>query len=483
MNVFILWTAFSLVVLPTSSEIKGNVTSYDTTVNTDPMNDVHTDTATTESESTNTKYTENGSIQVQVERRTNDTTERPRGRSVVPTIPKYIVIATTFFYVLIFLVGVLGNILVIFVVSKNPDMKSSTNFFLVNLSIADLLVLIIAMPPSLVDVYSRDVWYFGEVMCKAIPFLEWAVTNASVLTILAISFERYYAICKPLKAQYTCTFARMIKTVIFIWLTALIVSSPFAIIPEEKDTKWLDGTPIKACRFQIKETWMMVYIVFSTCVLFALPFVILLVLYSVISRQLMTDSNLSELKADTSHTSCRARKQVVLMLFMVVIMYFICMLPQTVIRLWIATRTNEQLRILGLERYTNLIYSCRGMFYLNSSINPVLYNIMSTKFREAFMVALGFRKRGFYRRGTIVTTLSNTGMTVTSHRDSVSSSQTGYYPGSSVKNSRPSQTSLDHLNNGSSVQFKLGYKSKMKFDNTRSTLEPLVSYKENGYKV
>lgn len=57
---------------------------------------------------------------------------------------------------------------------------------------------------------------------KAVPFVELTVAHASVLTILAISFERYYAICKPLKAGYICTKARASLICLLAWFIAAV---------------------------------------------------------------------------------------------------------------------------------------------------------------------------------------------------------------------------------------------------------------------
>ncbi|KAJ9590736.1 hypothetical protein L9F63_016252, partial [Diploptera punctata] len=57
---------------------------------------------------------------------------------------------------------------------------------------------------------------------KIVPFVELTVAHASVLTILAISFERYYAICEPLKASYVCTKARALLICLLAWLFAAL---------------------------------------------------------------------------------------------------------------------------------------------------------------------------------------------------------------------------------------------------------------------
>ncbi len=85
----------------------------------------------------------------------------------VPTPPLYIVICVSLFYGIIFLVGLVGNFLVIYVIYKNAEMKTCTNFFLVNLSVADLLIIIVCMPSAFMDLYTREVWILGPVMCKS----------------------------------------------------------------------------------------------------------------------------------------------------------------------------------------------------------------------------------------------------------------------------------------------------------------------------
>lgn len=90
------------------------------------------------------------------------------GDSLVPEPPMYIMICVSMFYIAIFILGVIGNCLVIIVIWRNADMRTTTNYFLVNLSVADLLVLLVCMPPSFVDLFTKEVWVFGPVMCEYI---------------------------------------------------------------------------------------------------------------------------------------------------------------------------------------------------------------------------------------------------------------------------------------------------------------------------
>ncbi|KAJ8025965.1 Neuropeptide SIFamide receptor [Holothuria leucospilota] len=78
---------------------------------------------------------------------------------------------TTVIYAVLFLLGTIGNVLVITVIYKHKEMRSSTNYFLVNLSLADLLVLLICMPVSLSEMYLGEYFPFGRIMCEFISFI------------------------------------------------------------------------------------------------------------------------------------------------------------------------------------------------------------------------------------------------------------------------------------------------------------------------
>jgi len=68
---------------------------------------------------------------------------------------------------LIFVVGTIGNVMVMMVISCARDMRTSTNIFLVNLSIADLLVVVICTPTALIEVtHHPERWILGFYLCK-----------------------------------------------------------------------------------------------------------------------------------------------------------------------------------------------------------------------------------------------------------------------------------------------------------------------------
>ena len=102
-------------------------------------------------------------------------------------------VAILYFYAIVFIVGVVGNILVCYAIARNLHMRSVTNIFIVNLSIADLLVIIFCLvPTALEDV--TETWYMGLVACKIVKFIQVSLTPSLLPKIFcekAFMIHRY----------------------------------------------------------------------------------------------------------------------------------------------------------------------------------------------------------------------------------------------------------------------------------------------------
>lgn len=101
------------------------------------------------------------------------------------------------------------------------------------------------------------------------------------------------------------------------------------------------------------------------------------------------------------------------MLGAVVLSFFVCLLPFRALTLWIIIVPPETILSLGIEGYYSLLYFCRIMLYLNSAMNPILYNLMSSKFRDGFLRLLYCKSLvknrlvSGARKGTFHTTSTN----------------------------------------------------------------------------
>lgn len=90
---------------------------------------------------------------------------------IFPKFPDWVLIVM---HSVVFIVGLMGNALVCMAVCRNHSMRTVTNYFIVNLAVADLFVLLICLPPSVLwDV--TETWFLGLKLCKAVPYLQVSV--------------------------------------------------------------------------------------------------------------------------------------------------------------------------------------------------------------------------------------------------------------------------------------------------------------------
>lgn len=147
----------------------------------------------------------------------------------------------------------------------------------------------------------------------------------------------------------------------------------------------MDGSRVAVCLTQASNVWTITFFLMNISVFFVLPLMVLIILYTIIAKKLIVnDMSLAKMRPNKPELSYKARKQVILMLGAVVMAFFTCLLPFRVLTLWIIIAPHEYMEALGVEAYYNLLYFCRIMLYLNSAINPILYNLMSSKFRKGF---------------------------------------------------------------------------------------------------
>lgn len=144
-------------------------------------------------------------------------------------MPSSVVIPITIVYVLIFISGVIGNAVVCLVIARNSQFQTPTNYYLFSLAISDLLILIFGLPNDLKVFWQQYPWTFGDVICRLRAYVAEMTSNASVLTIVAFTTERYIAICHPLIVHKLSTLTRAIKIISTVWVLACASAVPFAV--------------------------------------------------------------------------------------------------------------------------------------------------------------------------------------------------------------------------------------------------------------
>lgn len=153
------------------------------------------------------------------------------------------------------------------------------------------------------------------------------------------------------------------------------------MISEYTQMDYIDGAKVPVCLTKANTFWPIAFFVAIISVFFVVPLFVLVVLYTVIAVHLMADPGTS---CTDSACNQRARRQVVLMLATVVLSFFVCLLPFRVFTMWIILVPEHTFLDLGPHHYYVILYASRVMVYLNSAVNPILYNLMSSKFRRGF---------------------------------------------------------------------------------------------------
>ncbi|XP_067648910.1 FMRFamide receptor-like [Haliotis asinina] len=193
-------------------------------------------------------------------------------------------------------VGIGGNTITMMVLSS-PEMKSSTSIFLIVLAMFDSCVLInmlIANTRWLLFYSPYSSVYFHYFMQPALPIM-YGVTNishtGSTYTVVAVTVERYIAVCHPLKAASFCTISRAIKTCVAIFIVCLIYSFPryfemylkWDWVPEFNQTMLVVDYSDMAYSYW----YLTVYLVYiNVIVKFIIPGVLLVVLNTIMVRKL-----------------------------------------------------------------------------------------------------------------------------------------------------------------------------------------------------
>ncbi|KAF3699094.1 Neuromedin-U receptor 2 [Channa argus] len=299
-------------------------------------------------------------------------------------------------YLTIFMVGVLGNSLTSLVILRYRVMQTPTNYYLLSLAVSDLLVLLMGMPLELYEMWQNYPFLFGRGGCYFKTFLFETVCFASILNITALSVERYMAVVHPLKVKHMTTRAHVKRVIFMLWVLSMLCAVPntslhgIDLLPSRFGREF----PRSAICHLVKPTWLYnLIILISTLVFFLLPMLIISVLYLLIGLRLRRERLLTVVDVscsfgpDSLSLSHRQRLskrniQVTKMLCVLVVMFGLCWAPFHVDRLmwsYMDYSSDQHHEIFGP------VHIFSGVcFYLSSAINPILYNIMSTRFREMF---------------------------------------------------------------------------------------------------
>uniref|UniRef100_A0A8C8SPP9 Motilin receptor n=1 Tax=Pelusios castaneus TaxID=367368 RepID=A0A8C8SPP9_9SAUR len=250
----------------------------------------------------------------------------------------------------LFVVGVAGNLLTVLILWRCRELKTTTNLYLGSMAVSDLIILL-GLPLDLYRLWRSRPWIFGQLLCRLSQYTSEACTYCTILHITALTVERYLAICFPLKAKVVITKRRVKAVIGALWAFALLSAAPFFFLVgvEQPDNQTDFSRECKAV-----QSGLLAAMLWVTTSYFVLPVLCLNVLYGLIGRELWRN------KVQARGPTGTLREK----------------------------RHRQTIRILGesqsgITQGMNLDHRTSSLFYLSASINPILYNLISKKYRAA----------------------------------------------------------------------------------------------------
>ncbi|RWS13054.1 type-1 angiotensin II receptor-like isoform X1, partial [Dinothrombium tinctorium] len=321
-------------------------------------------------------------------------------------------------YIITFIIGVSGNLVVILFMAGDKTNRSGTSIFLVSLAVSDLLLLTIYAPLEVVANYFVIQWDKESTVCKLAAFAESVSAFASVLNLVAVTFERFVVIVFPIHSRSLCTMNNCKRLMIFVWVFSFFMAIPVTFIKNTvKNT--FTNYEITVTMFVCKEPkdWRAFAVsIYRFVTLFALPSILMIACYtwviielwistktmneltqhnSIENRGMNPTTDVHEESASPVHTNRvilrshvnnehkdikAARQQVIKMLILIVVLFLVCWGPRLLMEVIIKC---------CLDVFNHGTYTLRIVFYLlpfiHSCLNPIVYCLMSTKFRRRIL--------------------------------------------------------------------------------------------------
>ncbi|XP_040293635.1 C-C chemokine receptor type 7 isoform X1 [Bufo bufo] len=267
-------------------------------------------------------------------------------------------------YFIIFFIGLAGNGLVMLRYLYFKRLKTGTDYYMLNLAIADI-VFLLTLPFWAVSISYN--WVFGSEMCKVTFCLSKMSFISGMFLLMSVSIERYFAIVQAPSAHRHRAKTVLISklTSVSIWVLAFTFSIPELINSDIRNIKGTDVCTIYSANLQSLEVTLKI----TQMVLgFLLPFIIMSLCYSMIIRTLLRARNFEKYKA-------------IKVIIAIVIAFVIFQLPYNSVMLvkTLYYNTSVCTQIKKLDIADDVTYS---LACLRCCLNPFLYAIIGVKFRN-----------------------------------------------------------------------------------------------------
>ncbi|KAJ8013572.1 hypothetical protein DPEC_G00031160 [Dallia pectoralis] len=325
----------------------------------------------------------------------------------IPELPAGAKTIFVIMYAIIFVLALVGNSLVVYIVVRKRSMQTATNIFICSLAVSDLLITFFCIPFTLLQNISSE-WLGGVLVCKAIPFVQTTAIVTGILTMTCIAMERYHGIVFPLKTRRQYTSKRAYKLLGLVWSASVVVGSPMLFVQQlEVKYDFLYDHHHVCCQERWRSlTHRKVYTTFIMVALFLIPMVAMMFLYTGIGielwiRKRVGDSSvLSTMNHREVNKISRKKKRAVKMMITVVLLFTICWAPFHTVHMLFEYKNLENYDEVTVNMIIAIV---QAIGFSNSFNNPIVYAFMNENFKKSCVATLSncLRKPSIHQGGAV----------------------------------------------------------------------------------
>ncbi|XP_068707235.1 neuropeptide FF receptor 2-like [Montipora foliosa] len=257
------------------------------------------------------------------------------------------------------IIGFLGNVLVVRIVFKTPEMHSVTNYLLANLAVSDGLTIFFIWPFMLTRYFLKSV----DCRLTALGF----TVPVSSFTLMVLAIERYHALLKPFRTGLRLKQENVKRAIAIIWISSVLIFMPIAIM----ESKW--NEVVHLCILSSK-----VYVFALHAMVVYIPSVVFLYCYGSLIKGLYFDNTICASSGDRQEDRASEKKKLVITFMLATAGFLVGYGPSV---------TFKTLVVIGAtqEIYSSVLSPViRFTFFCSLCLNPVLYAFRSTNFRQGF---------------------------------------------------------------------------------------------------
>ncbi|CAN9511576.1 unnamed protein product [Ophioblennius macclurei] len=281
---------------------------------------------------------------------------------------KYILLPVS--YALVFAVGLALNATAMYVIVFRKKRWNPSTIYMLNLTMCDTLYVLTL--PFLIYYYAyENDWPFSEPFCKAIRFLFYANLYGSILFLCCISLHRFVGICYPVRSLSWVSARRAKLISVAVWACVLLCQAPVLYFSRIRDTE-----TERICYDTTSPELFDDFLVYSSVVsviMFAVPFMVVMVCYGLMVRKLLEPGD------GGGRWASRSKQKSVKMIIIVLAAFMLCFLPFHLTRsLYYSVRYLRQVKpsqfSCGLVEGSSVAYKfTRPLASANSCVDPILY--------------------------------------------------------------------------------------------------------------